>query len=865
MAVEIPPQLFEALSGRDCVIMLGAGFAVDAGLPTGQELADHLCSAFHLDGLRGKPLQEIAERVALEAGRPQLDSKIAAFIGRKQRDANRSIFELFGELSPPPTNVITTNYDKLLEETLGRDNVVVIHNPDELHHHLDSKINLYKIHGDLDSMSKAVITTTDYTNYERTHKAFVDYLSTLFRQKSVLFIGYAAEDWNFLAIHNKVLDELDDAKHPCYIVSPSLDPIKRLRFQNLKLRHIAATAREFLEALSSEQVDKGTPDVEPQFWKARQKPPNPTEPLVVERNPFTVFRAEDMSDQLWESHLFQEPNMYNIYADSVARGNTVVEGHRGSGKSMLLLSMSYPIQRLLGRRPEYIGLYVKIQKPVFVGAERRGRSWDEWTDYFLAYFNLICAEEFVKFLHTARQELGLSEVSERELSTSLSRLFPSLTDRPLSLLDLHDAIHSVRIAQARAGTRETAPVPGDLMKSMMERVRRFVPSWEDAPLYLLIDEFDRLVPDQQQVVNLLLTTRGPTYKDRVYYKIAVKSYEGTQVTPDGSTLEAPDDYLHVYLDRLSPDNERKASEYTAFVERLANERLEKVWQYGISVRDLLVGGTRSYAEGDYSGFENIVTLSSFLPRDFLELCKDIVFYGNPNLLVGPKPDKLTPIAPKVQNAVIKIHAYKMLQDMNRIPDERGRSQAPPRSQDAIRLVESLGRMFRTIHEGSRSKEPRTVSEIIITDEIELTERSRLAIQNCLKARALRNPITTRPPQNPRNPQEIPGVRYELHRLLCAHYRLSLARRWPKRIQSVLINELIEAPEPREVVDRVTSYFLENDSFTSRGTVAKAQSTGPAGKSLTLADYDNERSQAGQGVSNPGEKSGGNGNPPTEGN
>ncbi|MDI6851955.1 MAG: hypothetical protein QMD82_08515, partial [bacterium] len=494
------------------------------------------------------------------------------------------------------------------------------------------------------------------------------------------------------------------------------------------------------------------------------------------------------------------------------------EGHRGSGKSMILLYLSYPIRQLLGREPEFVGLYIKLDLPLFATTRRRGENRDEWMDYFLNYFNLIVAEELIKMLDECISKQWVRVGNVEKLLDKLMRLFPiSGGENVETLIDLADLIHEKRSEFAGPPPRPFIRITSDLIKELIERIRRYVPAWEKKPFYILLDEYERLDEDQQKVVNLLLASRGPSYREKIYFKIATKSFMSTQEDIDGNQIEPGDDFSPVCLDRFDLHEERKHAFYLKFIEDLANWRLKRIWNYKISIRDLLPVSASS--EGDYSGFENIVALSSFLPRDFLELCKDMVFYAYPNLLIEPKREKLDPLSPNLQNTVIKIHADNLFESLNRIMDEEERPLPRTRSQNARRLIESWGKIFKRILIGSRSKEKRTVSEFQIRDASKLNIRALNALSDCTKTRTLRVPLTKR---NPQIRDNIAADRYELHRLLCARFGLSLARRWPKEVNAEWLNELIDSENPEEIIDELTKYFVKDREFPVRG--------------LTLFDY-----------------------------
>ncbi len=818
--IKIPNQLLAAFAKRRCIFFIGSGLSIDARLPSGNDIAGELHKILSKNGYsKGiQPLYKIAQDFENLRGRPDLVNIIKAIISQKLNQADKKSYSILSQVKPQPIDLITTNWDKLIEDSYGRDNINVIIEDVSLSTSYKTEMpNLLKIHGDLDNMLKATITENDYAKFKEDHPGFYDKISTAFRESTILFIGYSTEDWDFLEIFLKIKEELQKNVNPRYCVTPDDSPEFLARCQNLGIRHIKATARDFLLDLKEQlEGQEGEPSI---LFKEHPKFPDPRLPEVVKRNPFVVFRAEDMTDQLWQSELFREPKMYNIFADAVSPGNTIIEGHRGSGKSMILLYLSYPIQRLLGKNPDFVGAYIKLDLPLFATTRRRGEEKDEWVNYFLGYFNLIVAEGIIRMLNDCITKSWINVQNISKLLDKLMHLFPFVDGNKIeTLVDLADSIYEKRNALVGPPPRESIKLPPDLIKSLIERIRRFVEEWKELPFYVFLDEYERLDEDQQKVVNLLLASRGPTYRERVYFKIATKSFLLVLEDIEGNQLEIVDDFLPIILDRFDLDEERKHKYYQKYIEDIANWRLQSIWKYGISIKKFLPKekdeNKKGFKNRDYSGFENIVNLSSFLPRDFLELCKDMVFYSYPNLLAEPKRADMKPISPNLQNTVIKIHADNLFENLNRITDEEERPLPKTRGENARRLVESWGKIFKRILEGSfkrilegSEREYRTVSEFQIRNPSNLRIEALNALNDCTLRRTLVVPLTRRAPQIRKN---IPADRYELHRLLCARIGLSLARRWPREVDAELINKLIESENPQEVIDELTRRFWEED-------------------------------------------------------
>jgi hypothetical protein len=115
----------------------------------------------------------------------------------------------------------TTNYDKLLENGLRRNNrkVEVKVDKDQLAVTLpDRDAVLYKMHGDVERPADAVLTKDDYERYDIKRPLFRTALQGDLISKTFLFVGFSFEDPNLDYILSRIHTLLDENKrdHYCF-------------------------------------------------------------------------------------------------------------------------------------------------------------------------------------------------------------------------------------------------------------------------------------------------------------------------------------------------------------------------------------------------------------------------------------------------------------------------------------------------------------------------------------------------------------------------------------------------------------------------------------------------------------------------
>lgn len=231
---EVPDGLREASQLGTLVPFIGAGASVIAGCPSWAKFADGALAQFverakisHAEIAQIKDLNprvklSIARALAVEHGIPIDFRKILHPSGRNDNFKGR---ELFGSLSKLGRSFVTTNYDEWLDEEIDTADLRldatsnpmvapesksrnVYHRVRELTAaNLNQPNTVLHLHGSLRDSDGMVLTTHDYIRHYANDRSSGDpdkenrvltFLENLFRQKTVLFIGYGLEELEIL-------------------------------------------------------------------------------------------------------------------------------------------------------------------------------------------------------------------------------------------------------------------------------------------------------------------------------------------------------------------------------------------------------------------------------------------------------------------------------------------------------------------------------------------------------------------------------------------------------------------------------------------------------------------------------------------
>ncbi len=146
-------------------------------------------------------LEEAAQIIGLELARKDisLHEEVAALISKVKLSGSFSETKKF--LSEKPLRVVTTNYDKLLEELAGDECLSLC--PGRPVPRSDARVKVYHVHGSIDVPNKMVITADDYFNFMHSESYFSRKLSTILHENTVVILGYSLGDTNLKAILNE--------------------------------------------------------------------------------------------------------------------------------------------------------------------------------------------------------------------------------------------------------------------------------------------------------------------------------------------------------------------------------------------------------------------------------------------------------------------------------------------------------------------------------------------------------------------------------------------------------------------------------------------------------------------------------------
>lgn len=212
-------KLQNDIENNRLVIFVGAGVSANSGCPSWSTLIDRFAEGLGIDPKDRKESTEyylkIPQLYYIERGQKEYFDLIQQTLDSSNilpNDIDRQIFKL------KPHTVITTNFDDLLEKTVKSEGLLytTVRQDTDLPYSETEKM-IIKMHGD-ENLKNIVLKEDDYLSYSRNFPLIENYIKGLFSTKTVLFVGYSAEDIDFKILLKWVKDNLNGHFQPAYML-----------------------------------------------------------------------------------------------------------------------------------------------------------------------------------------------------------------------------------------------------------------------------------------------------------------------------------------------------------------------------------------------------------------------------------------------------------------------------------------------------------------------------------------------------------------------------------------------------------------------------------------------------------------------
>jgi NAD-dependent SIR2 family protein deacetylase len=205
--------LLGSIRDRECIVFLGAGASTmpdgQIGLPTASALSNELAEECRYPGTDKSDFLRVCQFYELTMGGHRLRKQIIKKLNVPGVQPGR-LHELIAAL--PIQNVLTTNYDGLMEsafQMVGKTPKVAVYDIDGRGSPADVSGDdnsplVYKLHGSMEDPRTMLCTEDDIVQFLACillgDPPLLANVRTLFRNHTILFVGYGLKDWNIRAM-----------------------------------------------------------------------------------------------------------------------------------------------------------------------------------------------------------------------------------------------------------------------------------------------------------------------------------------------------------------------------------------------------------------------------------------------------------------------------------------------------------------------------------------------------------------------------------------------------------------------------------------------------------------------------------------
>ena len=234
-------KIKQAIDNNKLVVFVGAGVSANSKCPSWYELVEKFANELgiskeKINNISTEDFLKIPQYYYIERGEKEYFDIINDVFDNNNYNYKPNILDkLIFELNP--STIVTTNFDNLLEKTIQMEGqyYTVVKQDRDLPYAPNDKL-VIKMHGDV-NLKNIILKEEDYLNYSNKFPLIENYLKGLFSTKTILFVGYSANDIDFKLMFNWVKEQLKGHFQPAYILETEKNQ-ERLEFNYYKDRGI---------------------------------------------------------------------------------------------------------------------------------------------------------------------------------------------------------------------------------------------------------------------------------------------------------------------------------------------------------------------------------------------------------------------------------------------------------------------------------------------------------------------------------------------------------------------------------------------------------------------------------------------------
>jgi hypothetical protein len=291
-------------------------------------------------------------------------------------------------------------------------------------------------------------------------------------------------------------------------------------------------------------------------------------------NPFSTDRAEQLGDKLFEFYA-----SHKSFEGLLRSKSLILEGGRGSGKTMFFLYHSYfnKKQEALSQKNTFenflknenlIGIHFRADSNFVPAFQHKGIKEEEWVQLFSHYLNLNLTKRLLEIIvdinSNGNDKLNfdildeIQELLKDKLIIDFDTFLKRIKSHEIKLLSYINNPSEIE--------KPTLIINGLLLNYLAQSVlAQDILNLKN--VHIFVDEYENMLPYQQRIINTLIKHPNPVIFNIGMRKEGLKTY---QTLSDSEIISSPHDYKRFDLEELSE------SEYEELLVKICRKRLSRL-------------------------------------------------------------------------------------------------------------------------------------------------------------------------------------------------------------------------------------------------------------------------------------------------
>jgi len=316
------------------------------------------------------------------------------------------------------------------------------------------------------------------------------------------------------------------------------------------------------------------------------------------QNPFSVNRAEHLGADLYRYFAGA-----NLLSGLLSSKSLVLQGGRGSGKTMFYMYHSYESKKLEKLDPtthrskileveRILGIYFKAEPDLVTGFRRKGQGDEWWLDVFGHYFNVTICHQMCHIAADIKESELASLKDEAKICAAISRNFGWESNNIATFKDLAERLEGAEdsvLLYINNIDRQPKPFLSNASRAMRRFAEMMVKDVgiDGLTFHVFIDEFENLELYQQKLVNSLV--KNPDKYLVFDIGVRKRGFKTLSTLAENEQISAGNDFRQFDL-----EEELSGGVYDRLIREICTKRLRTVSELNNCTEDDIRLNIESY-------------------------------------------------------------------------------------------------------------------------------------------------------------------------------------------------------------------------------------------------------------------------------